>query len=63
MSVAQKDCAFKRHCDNDDRYLLYSKRLPGQHFTNTAVLTMNTKNTKSLELVKCIIAEARGILL
>lgn len=63
MSVALGDCTFKGHYDNDDRYLLYSKRLPGQHFTNTAVLTMNTKNTKSLELVKCITAGAHGILL
>lgn len=34
---SSKGLYIRRHYDNDDRYLLYSKRLPGQHFTNTLI--------------------------
>ena len=64
MSVAQIDLCFqRRHWDNEDRYLLYSKRLPDQYFTNTVVLTININKIKCLELVKCIMAGTSEILL
>lgn len=40
-------CIQMRHYGDEDRYLLYLKRLPGQQFTNTTALTMNTKKPKS----------------